>query len=69
MALAHGVPVPIPTSAADSFKLDPQVVRSLITPKTKAMVLPYPNNPTGAVMGREDLLALARVLELSLIHI
>ena len=63
VALAHGVPVPIPTSAADSFKLDPQVVRSLITPKTKAMVLPYPNNPTGAVMVREDLLALARVLE------
>ncbi|MBE5781113.1 MAG: aminotransferase class I/II-fold pyridoxal phosphate-dependent enzyme [Clostridiales bacterium] len=61
--LAHGVPVAVPTRAEDDFRLDPEVLKSLITPKTKALVLPYPNNPTGAVMGKEHLLALSEVLK------
>ena len=62
VALAHGVPVGIPTGEDTAFKLDPDTVKGMIGPKTKAIIVPYPNNPTGAVMDREDLLALSRVL-------
>ena len=60
--LAGGVPVPIVTRPEDGFRLTPQALEAAITPKTKLLVLPYPNNPTGAVMRREDLEAVARVL-------
>ena len=60
--LAHGIPVPICTRAEDSFRLTPEALRSAITPKTKLLVLPFPNNPTGAVMRREHLEAIAQVL-------
>ncbi|MDL2224864.1 aminotransferase class I/II-fold pyridoxal phosphate-dependent enzyme [Eubacteriales bacterium OttesenSCG-928-M02] len=60
--LAHGVPIGIPTDMAHEFKLDGDVVKSLITEKTKAIIVPYPNNPTGAVMDRADLQALADAL-------
>lgn len=62
-ALAGGVPVPIVTKAENEFRLTPDELRAAITPKTKVLVLPFPNNPTGAVMRREHLLALAEVLE------
>ncbi len=60
--LAGGVPVPLYTRAEDQFKLTPELLREHITPQTKLLVLPFPNNPTGAVMGREDLEAIAQVL-------
>lgn len=60
--LAGGVPVPIQTVAADQFKLTPERLRAAITPRTKALILPYPNNPTGAVMNRAELEAIADVL-------
>ena len=61
--LAHGKPVFIETKEADDFKLTADALRAAITDKTKLLVLPFPNNPTGAVMTREDLTAIAAVLE------
>ena len=60
--MAGGVPVPLPTYAEDEFRLTADRLRAAITPKTKALILPFPNNPTGAVMRREDLEAIASVL-------
>ena len=62
VTMADGVPVPIETKAENRFKLTPEQLLEKITPKTKALVLPYPNNPTGAVMRREDLEKIAVVL-------
>lgn len=62
-ALAGGVPVPIVTKAENEFRLTPQELKAAITPKTKVLVLPFPNNPTGAVMRKEHLEALAEVLK------
>ena len=59
---AGGVCVAVPTVAEEGFRLTPERLRAAITPKTKALILPYPNNPTGAVMGREDLNKIAEVL-------
>ena len=58
--MARGVPVVIETKAEDHFRLTAQALREKITPKTKLLILPYPNNPTGAVMRREDLEAIAQ---------
>ena len=60
--MAGGIPVPLVTKAEDAFRLRAEVVAAAITPKTKLLVLPYPNNPTGAIMPREELEALADVL-------
>ena len=60
--LAGGVPKAIVTRAEDEFRLTADALRAAITPKTKLLVLPYPNNPTGAIMTREDLEAIAEVL-------
>ena len=60
--LAGGVPVYVPTKAEDEFRLTPQALRAAITPRTKLLVLPFPNNPTGAIMERSDLEAIAEVL-------
>ena len=60
--LTGGVPVPIATKAEDEFRLTPEALRAAITPRTKLLVLPFPNNPTGAVMDRESLEAIAEVL-------
>ncbi len=61
-SLAGGVPVYLDTKAENRFKLTAEELRSVITPKTKLLVLPYPSNPTGAIMEKEDLEALAEVL-------
>lgn len=61
-ALSGGVAVPIVTKAENNFKLTADELMSAITPKTKVLVLPYPNNPTGAIMTREDLEKIAEVL-------
>ena len=62
VAFANGVCVPVPTYMKDQFMLTPESLKAAITPRTKALILPYPNNPTGAVMTRDDLCALADVL-------
>ena len=54
--------VPIATRAEDGFKLTAAALREKITGKTKLLILPYPNNPTGAVMRRKDLEEIAQVL-------
>ncbi len=61
VALAGGVPVSLPTSAADGFVPRAAVAERLVTPRTKAIVLNSPSNPTGAVLGRAALEALADV--------
>jgi len=58
-----GTPMPVVTKAEDEFALTPEALRAVITPRTKALILPYPNNPTGGVMTRQQLQAIARVLE------
>ncbi|MBQ3554323.1 MAG: aminotransferase class I/II-fold pyridoxal phosphate-dependent enzyme [Clostridia bacterium] len=60
--LAGGVPVPIVTKAENRFKLTAEQLKAAITPKTKLLILPYPNNPTGAIMTEEDLEEIAEVL-------
>ncbi len=55
--------VTIETKAENGFKLTPDELKAAITPKTKLLILPFPNNPTGAILEREELKALARVLE------
>ena len=62
VAFAGGEAVAVPTRAENQFRLMAEDVKSRLTPRTKALILPYPNNPTGAVMGRDDLLALSEVL-------
>ena len=61
--LAGGVPVGIPTDASVAFRVLPGQLTAAITPRTKALILPYPNNPTGGIMERADLEAIAKVLE------
>lgn len=60
--LAHGVPVSIKTKEENNFRLTKQELLEKITDKTKAIILPYPNNPTGAVMRKEHLEEIAKVL-------
>lgn len=59
---AGATPVPLVTKAENNFRLTAKELRDAITPKTKVLVLPYPNNPTGAIMEKEDLEAIAEVL-------
>jgi aminotransferase len=61
-ALCGCKPVIIETKAENSFKLTPEELKAAITPRTKALILPYPCNPTGAIMERADLEAIATVL-------
>ncbi len=61
-ALASGVPVPIPLTAENEFRLTPEQLQAAITPKTKVLVLPFPSNPTGGIMEREDLEKLVPIL-------
>ncbi len=60
--MAGGIPVILETKAKNGFRLTPEELKAAITPKTKLLILPYPNNPTGAVMRREHLNAIADVL-------
>lgn len=61
--LAHGKPVEIPTLAEDHFKLRAEALMEKITPKSKVLILNFPTNPTGAVMNRKELQAIAEVCE------
>ena len=60
--LVGGVPVHIATRAEDEFRLTAEQLKAAITPRTKLLIFPYPNNPTGAVMSAADMLAIAEVL-------
>ena len=55
ITFAGGKCVPVPTSAENGFKFTGEMVKKYITPRTKAIIFPYPNNPTGGVMTREDM--------------
>ena len=57
-----GVPVIVETKFEEKFKLTPEALRAAITPKTKMLILAYPNNPTGAILTKEELEALAEIL-------
>ncbi len=61
--LAGGIPVPIETKAEDGFKLTPELLKNAITEKTKILVLPYPNNPTGGIMTEEDLSLIVPIIK------
>ncbi len=61
-SMAQGRAVYVETKAENEFRLTAEQVRAAISPRTKVLVLPYPNNPTGAVLRREDLEAIAEVL-------
>ncbi len=60
--LTGGVPVHIATKVEDQFKLTAEALKAAITPKTKMLILPFPNNPTGAVMTKSELEEIAEVL-------
>ncbi len=61
--LAGGTVVDLPTYAANSFQVDPAAIEALITPNTKALLIGFPSNPTGAVMDRAGLLQIARIAD------
>ena len=60
--LSYGVPVPIELDAGTEFRLTPEKLESAITKKTKALLISYPNNPTGAIMERKDLEKIAEIV-------
>lgn len=62
-AITGGVAVPVETSAKNGFALTPELLEKAITPRSKALILPYPNNPTGAIMTRAQLEKIAEVAE------
>ena len=62
VSMCGGTPVGIVTRREDNFRLTAQALREKITPRTKALVLPFPNNPTGAIMRREHLEEIAEVI-------
>ncbi|MGN0941065.1 MAG: aminotransferase class I/II-fold pyridoxal phosphate-dependent enzyme [Selenomonadaceae bacterium] len=62
-ALAGGVPVPVPARIENEFRITPADLLAHLTPKTKALIIGYPNNPTGAIMTRDDLLKIAKFAE------
>ena len=62
VTMAGGAPIYLETVKEDNFKLTPERLRAAITERTKLLVLPFPNNPTGAIMTREELCGIADVL-------
>lgn len=60
--MADGEPVVVETRAEDKFKITPELLEKTITPKSKILVLPYPNNPTGGIMERSDLEKIAPII-------
>lgn len=62
VSLAGGIPIYLPLSAENGFKLTPESLKSAITDKTKLLVLPFPNNPTGSILDKDELCAIADVL-------
>ena len=63
VVFAGGIPIPVETKQQDDFRLKPDVLEKSITEKTRLLILPYPNNPTGAIMEKADLDAVADVVK------
>ncbi|HSK92489.1 MAG TPA: aminotransferase class I/II-fold pyridoxal phosphate-dependent enzyme [Candidatus Angelobacter sp.] len=63
ITLAGGVPVAVATTDETDFRVTAEMIEAAVTPRTKAIFLGYPNNPTGAVLDRDELVAIARVAE------
>ncbi len=63
VSLMGGVPIPLETKLENNFKLTADALKEKITAKTKALILPFPNNPTGAVMRKNELEEIAEVLK------
>ena len=63
ITLCGGIPVPVRCSAENGFILTPEALKEAITPRTKAVILAYPNNPTGGIMTKEELEAVLPVIE------
>ncbi len=61
--IGGGVAVGIETFAEDDFKLTPEALRSVLTPRSKVLILSYPSNPTGGIMTYEDWLPIAKIVE------
>jgi aminotransferase len=62
VALAGGIPVPVECTEQDHFRLNPDKLQEKITPKSKALIVNFPNNPTGAIMRKEDLEPIADIV-------
>ncbi|MFZ1897642.1 aminotransferase class I/II-fold pyridoxal phosphate-dependent enzyme [Methanoregula sp.] len=62
VTLAGGIPVPVECTEQDHFRLNPDKLQEKITDKTKALIINFPNNPTGAVMKKEDLAPVADIV-------
>lgn len=62
VSMAGGIPVPLPLKWSNSFKLTPEELKGALSPKTKGIILAFPNNPTGACLTKEELAALADVI-------
>jgi aminotransferase len=63
VTLAGGTPISVPTYVQESFQVTAEALQSAITPRTKALLIGYPNNPTGAVLGRERMVEIAALAE------
>lgn len=63
VSLAGGVPIPVQTSGKHQFKLQPEQIEQVVTPKTKALIICSPNNPTGAVLNAKELMQIAHIVE------
>ncbi|MDN5331249.1 MAG: aminotransferase [Tepidanaerobacteraceae bacterium] len=63
VVLAGGRPISVPTYMKDGFALTPEVLEKHVTSRSKVLMLSYPNNPTGAIMSREELMTIAKVAE------
>ncbi len=63
MLLAGGVPIEVPGTFENDFQPEPELIEQAITPKTKAIFIGFPNNPTGTVASRENLLAISKIAE------
>ncbi len=63
VSLTGGIPVPVPTSMENDFQVSVEAIRERLTPNTKAIMLSFPNNPTGAVMGRKELEEIAGLVQ------
>lgn len=62
-SLAYGKPVAVPTYDEDEYRLKPEILEKYITPRSKVLILAYPNNPTGGVMDHDDLKALVDMIK------
>ena len=63
VTFAGGTPVPVPTKAEDEFRITAGEIEAAVTERTRALIFPYPNNPTGAVMNKEQMLSIAAVAQ------